>query len=284
MEIFKLSKKPILVSEPKGIILSDISREVRRKVIKMIYQSKSSHLGSALSCVDILSALYFKILRIDVDNPSYGNRDRFILSKGHAAAALYAILAERGFFLEKELDDYCQDGKKLAGHSTKYSVPGAEVSTGSLGHGLSIGAGMAYAGKKDNKDYRVFVLMSDGECQEGSTWEAILFSGHHQLDNLIAVVDYNKWQAYGKISRILNLEPFAKKLKDFGWAVKEINGHNFSEIEKAFSQIPFKKGKPSLVLAHTIKGKGISFLENKLDSHYRVLSESEYNQTLSELD
>ncbi len=262
---------------------SQISGEIRRRVLKMIYRSNGAHIGSSLSCVDILTVLYFKILKIDPNNSLAEERDRFLLSKGHAVAALDAVLARRGFFPEEVLDTYCQDGTKLAGHSTRQAVPGIEVSTGSLGHGLSMGNGMAFSAKNDGKNYRIFVLMSDGECQEGSVWEAALFASHHRLDNLIGIIDYNELQALGKTNEVLNLEPLVKKWQDFGWRVKEINGHNFSEIETAFSEIPFKAGKPSLVIAHTVKGKGISFLENKLESHYKHFTEEEYQKALREL-
>jgi transketolase len=261
-----------------------ISKEIRKKVLKMIYDSQTAHLGSCLSCVDILTVLYFKILSIDPKKPTAKDRDRFLLSKGHAAAALYATLTQRGFFSEKILDNYCQDGGKLPGHSTRNCVPGVEVSTGSLGHGLSMGAGMALAAKKDRKKYRVFVLMSDGECQEGSVWEAALFSSHHQLDNLIGIIDYNKLQAFGRTNEIMNLEPLKEKWESFGWSVKEVDGHNFSELEKRLSKIPFEKEKPSLLICHTIKGKGVSFLENKLESHYKNLNFKEYQEALKELE
>jgi len=257
----------------------NISKEIRKKILKMMFDSQTSHTGSCLSCVEILTYLYFKVLR----NQLKENRDRFILSKGHAVAALYATLAQKGFFPEKILDGYCQDGGKLAGHSTKGSVPGIEASTGSLGHGLPMGVGMALAGKRDKKNYRVFVLMSDGECDEGSNWEAALFATHHKLDNLIAIIDYNKLQAFGRTNEVLNLEPLADKWKAFGWQVKEVDGHNFSEIKKAFSKIPFRKGKPSLIIAHTIKGKGVSFMENKLEWHYRNLTEDEYKKAIKSL-
>jgi transketolase len=260
-----------------------IAKEIRKKILKMMYESKAAHIGSCLSCVDILTTLYFRILKIDPKNPLAKNRDRFILSKGHAVAALYAVLAKRGFFPKEILDTYYQNGGKLPGHSTLGTVPGIEITTGSLGHGLSMGAGMALAGKRDEKKYRVFVLMSDGECEEGSTWEAALFAHHHKLDNLIGIVDYNKLQAFGKIEDILGLKPLSKKWRDFGWEVKEINGHDFSEIKKVFSKIPFKKGKPSLVIAHTIKGKGVPFMENKMEWHYYNLNKEQYQQALKEL-
>lgn len=261
-----------------------ISKEIRKKVLKMFFDSQTAHLSSSLSTVDILTILYFKILSLDPKNPWSDNRDRFILSKGHGVAALYATLAQRGFFPEEILDGYCQDGSKLPGHSTKDSVPGVEVSTGSLGHGLSMGAGMALAAKNDGKDYKIFVLMSDGECEEGSVWEAALFTSHHQLDNLIAIIDYNKLQAFGRTNEVLNLEPLKKKWESFGWEVKEIDGHNFSEIEKSLSKIPFEERKPSLLICHTVKGKGVSFMEDKLEWHYKNLTQEDYQKALKELE
>jgi len=264
--------------------MEEIARNIRRKVLEMIYRSSGAHIGSSLSCVDILTFLYFRVLKIDAENPLNPDRDRFILSKGHAAAALYAVLAKKGFFKEKLLETYCQDGTRLVGHSTRQSAPGVEVSTGSLGHGLPMGIGMALAAEKDKKNYRVFVLLSDGECQEGSNWEAALFAGHHKLDNLITIIDYNKIQALGRTNEVLTLEPLAKKWEDFGWAVKETDGHNFKELEKSFSEIPFEENKPSLLIAHTIKGKGISTIEGKLISHYKHFSKEEYETALKELE
>lgn len=257
---------------------------VRKKILKMIFNSQESHIGSALSCVDILAVLYFKILTIDPKNPWAENRDRFILSKGHAASALYATLSQRGFFPEEILNTYCLNGGKLSGHPTRQCVPGVEVSTGSLGHGLAMGAGMALAAKHDIKKYRIFVLLSDGECDEGSIWETALFVSHHKLDNLIAIIDYNKLQAFGRTNEVINLEPLVEKWAAFGWAVKEVNGHNYSDIEKAMSEIPFKKNKPSIIITHTIKGKGISFMEDKLEWHYKSPTKEEYNLALKELD
>jgi len=262
---------------------SSVSKGIRRKILKMVLDSQTSHLGSCLSCVDILTVLYFKAMKIKPKDLTRGSHDRFILSKGHAAAALYAVLAEKGFFPEQELKNYCADGYKMAGHSTKDCVPGVEVSTGSLGHGLPMGAGMALANKRDKNKRRVFVLMSDGECDEGTVWEAALFASHHKLDNLVAIVDYNKLQAFGRTNEVLNLEPFAKKWSDFGWEAKEVDGHNFSELEKAFMSVPFKKEKPTIVIAHTIKGKGISFIEDRLEWHYKNLTEEDYQSGLKEL-
>lgn len=268
----------------KKIDYQKITKEIRKEILKMKFTSQSPHIGSALSCVDILTVLYFKIMNIYPKKPQAENRDRFILSKGHAASALYATLSQAGFFSKKILNTYCKDGSKLAGHATKDCIPGIEASTGSLGHGLSIGAGMALAGKRDNKKYRVFVLISDGECDEGSTWEGILFANHHRLDNLVVVIDYNKLQATGRTNEVLNLEPFKQKWEAFGWGVREINGHNFDEIEKALCGVPFKKNRPSVIISHTIKGKGVSFMENKLEWHYKSPNKQEYNSAIKELN
>jgi len=233
--------------------------------------------------VEALTVLYGKVLRVDPSDPSWSDRDRFILSKGHACAALYAVLAERGFFPVEWLETFCQNGSRLAGHATHTHIPGVELSTGSLGHGLSVAIGMALAAKRDAKAYRVFVLLSDGECNEGSNWEAIMFAPHHRLDNLIAIVDYNKIQSLGTVEVVLDLEPFADKWRAFGWAVREIDGHDVSKVEPVLSQVPFEAGKPSCVIAHTVKGKGVSFMEHKLLWHYRSPQGEEYEAALAEL-
>lgn len=261
-----------------------LAKHIRKYVVKMHAISNTSHIGSSLSCVDILVALYFGILKIDVENPCDKTQDKFILSKGHAASALYATLAHRGFFDKGILEKYCCDGSFLPGHTTKDCVPRIEVSTGSLGHGLSIGIGIALAARYDKLKYRVFVLLSDGECNEGSVWEAALFAAHHKLDNLIAIVDYNKIQAFGRTEEVLNLEPFTDKWKSFGWEVREANGHSFKEIFGIFKKLPFKKDKPSIVIAHTIKGKGVSFMENKLLWHYKSPNREELESALKELE
>lgn len=264
--------------------LERLAKEIRKRVLEIIYNSGASHIGSSYSCIELLLFLYFKILNINPENPFDPERDRFILSKGHAAAGFYAVLSKRGFCNNAILDNFYKDGKMLPGHASRQCVPGVEISSGSLGHGLPIASGMALVAKKDNRSHRVFALLSDGECQEGSTWEAALFSGHHKLDNLVAIVDYNKIQAMGRTNEILNLEPFAEKWKSFGWEVKEVNGHDFKELESCFSIIPFVKGKPSLVIAHTIKGKGISFIEDQLISHYKKFNEEEYKRAMEELE
>lgn len=249
----------------------------------MIYKAKASHIGSAYSVLDILLYLYNFVLKIDPKNPKSAERDRLILSKGWAASALYAVLAERGFFNPKELDSYCMDGSKFIGTTTMNGIPGIEATTGSVGHGLPVGAGMALAGKKKKKNYRVFVVLSDGEFDEGATWEAMLFSSHNKLDNLIAVADYNGWQSFGSVKDVLNLEPLISKLNAFGWEAIEADGNNFASLEKAFARIPLKNGKPTMIVAHTIKGRGVSFMENKNEWHYKYPNEQEYKKALKEL-
>ena len=256
---------------------------IRQHILKMHAASEASHIGSSFSCVDILVALYFKILRIYVNDSHNPKRDRFILSKGHAASALYATLALRGFFSQDKLMSYCQDGGCLWGHATINSVPGIEASTGSLGHGLPIGAGMALSTKNARRKFRVFVLMGDGECNEGSVWEAAMFARQHNLDNLIAIIDYNKIQAFGRTKDVIDLEPFKEKWRSFGWGVKEVDGHNINRMIDILSGVPFSKGRPSVLIAHTIKGKGISFMENQLAWHYRSPDEFHLAQGLKEL-
>ena len=260
-----------------------LSNRIRAHVLRMTHRARSSHVASSLSMADLLAVLYGRILRIDQANPEWPRRDRFILSKGHGGAAVYAVLAERGFLPKKWLDTYYLDGSKLTGHITHHGIPGVEASTGSLGHGLPIGCGMALAGKQAKPPHRVFALLSDGECQEGSTWEAALFAAHHRLDNLVAIVDYNKFQATGKVEEILNLEPLAGKWQAFGWVVQQIDGHDFGQIEKALSSIPFKTGQPSCIIAHTVKGKGISFMEGQIAWHYQPPDDEQLRQALAEL-
>jgi len=260
-----------------------LAKKIRLHALHMIHRAKSSHLGSAYSMADLLAVLYGRILRIDPQKPDSADRDRFVLSKGHACAALYAVLAEQGFFPKEWLEHFYENGARLAGHATHVGVPGVEVSTGSLGHGLPLACGMALAGKRDGQAYRVFTLLSDGECDEGSTWEAALFAPHHQLDNLIAIIDYNQIQSLGTVKEVLDLEPFADKWKAFGWAVHEIDGHDCAQIEHALTDVPCAAGKPTCVIAQTVKGKGVSFMENKLLWHYRAPDRDEMARALAEL-
>mgnify|MGYP001590019464 FL=1 len=265
-------------------LLRKYAADIRIGIVDMVTRAKSSHAGGALSSADLLAALYFKVLKIDPKNPMWQDRDRFILSKGHCCSALYAALANRGFFPKEKLDGYCSDGGSMWGHLSLNSAPGVDATTGSLGHGLSIGVGMAIAVKRNNKNSRVFVLLSDGECDEGSVWEAALSAHQFELDNLVAIVDYNKIQSFGSVKEVMELEPFAQKWASFGWAVKEIDGHDIKQIVEALSNLPLEKDKPSVIIAHTIKGKGVSFMENKLDWHYKSPNPEQYKIAMEELD
>ncbi len=265
--------------------LEDIAREIRKKVVLMCFHAGGGHIGPSMSCIEILVTLYFRVLRVNKDNYRNDNRDRFVLSKGHACAPLYAILAEKGILDANTLNTMCQKDSILGGHPERHLVPGIEYSSGSLGHGLSFSAGLALAGKLDQKDYRVFAVLSDGECQEGSVWEAALFAGHHQLDNLVAIIDHNKLQSLDRVENVLNLKPFGDKWKSFGWEVKEVDGHDLSQLGDALSSLPFAKDRPSVIIAHTVKGKGISFMENTPIWHYRLPStREEWSAVCSELD
>lgn len=263
--------------------LEALARRIRGHTLRMVHRAKASHVGSCFSMTDLLAVLYGAILRIDPANPQAPDRDRFLLSKGHGAAAIYATLAECGFFPTAWLDTYCQDGTRLAGHITHDGVPGVEVSSGSLGHGLSCACGMALAGQRDGRPYRVFCLLSDGECDEGSIWEAALFAPHHRLDNLVAVVDYNKIQSFGTVKEVLDLEPFAEKWRAFGWAVREVDGHDIDAVLATLRAVPFEPGRPSCVVAHTVKGKGVGFMEGKLEWHYRSPDAAQLGTALAEL-
>jgi len=245
---------------------------------------KGSHIGSCYSIADLIAVLYGETLQINPHEPAWADRDRFILSKGHGCAALYAALAESGFFPTSWLDSFYENGGHLPSHATHWGVPGVEASTGSLGHGLALSCGMAIAGKRDAKNYRVFALLSDGECDEGSTWEAALFGGFHHLDNLVAIVDYNKIQSLGRVEDVLDLEPLAAKWTAFRWSVREIDGHDLGQISQALGSVPFERGKPSCVIAHTVKGKGVSFMEDKLLWHYRAPNDEEFEKAGLELD
>jgi transketolase len=263
---------------------ADLAYRIRRHALCMTSQGGSSHIGSVLSMADIVAVLYGGVLRVDPANPRWPQRDRFILSKGHAGAGVYAALAERGFLPVAKLETHYQDGSDLSGHVSHKGIPGVELSTGSLGHGLPVAAGMAYAAKLDTQPHRVFVLVSDGECDEGSNWEAILFAPHHRLDNLVVIVDYNKIQSLKPVAETLGLEPFADKWRAFGWAVSEVDGHDHAQLEASLSGTPQIPGKPTCVIAHTVKGKGVSFMENTVLWHYRSARGEEFAAALRELD
>lgn len=261
---------------------ADLARAIRVDVLRMVHRANSSHIGSCFSVADLLAVLYGRILRVDPLQPYKSDRDRFILSKGHACAALYAALAAKGFFPRDWLSNFYLDGSNLPGHAT-HTVRGVEVSTGSLGHGLSIGCGMALAGKQQPDPFRVFTLLSDGECDEGSVWEAILFAAHHRLENLVAIVDANGIQSLGRVNDVLDLDPLAEKWRACRWSVREIDGHNIAEIESTFACVPFERGAPSCIIAHTTKGRGVAFMEDDLLWHYRAPDEQEFAQALAEL-
>lgn len=273
-----MNNKILSISEYKAF-----AKTLRIQAVRMVYKAKSSHVAGSLSMADLLAVLYGGILRVDPKHPDWPERDRFILSKGHACAGLYATLALKGFFPEDWLNSFYQDGGRLAGHAT-HSAPGVEFSTGSLGHGLPVAAGMALSAKRGGADWRVFALLSDGECDEGSNWEAALFAPQHHLDNLVAIVDYNKIQSLGRTKEVIDLDPLADKWRAFGWAVHEIDGHDIGEIVRVFSALPFTVGKPSCVIAHTVKGKGVSFMEDKLLWHYRNPSDEELQRAVAELE
>jgi len=260
-----------------------LARRIREHALRMTSTGGGSHIGAIYSCADILAVLYGGILRVDPKAPRSPERDRFVLSKGHAGAGLYATLAERGFFPVAKLETHYQDGSELSGH-VSHKIPGVDLSTGSLGHGLSVAAGMAYAARLDRRPHRVFCLLGDGECDEGSVWEAILFAAHHGLDNLVAVVDYNRIQGIAPVSDVIRLAPFRDKWAAFGWNVREVDGHSHEALTEAFTQVPFLDGQPSCVLAHTIKGKGVSFMENTVLWHYRVPRGAEFALALAELE
>jgi len=261
-----------------------LAKKVKIHTLKMTSHGGSSHIGSILSIADIVSVLYGKILNVRPDEPEWEDRDRFILSKGHAGAAVYAVLAESGFFPVEKLMTHYQDGSDLSGHVSHKGIPGVELSTGSLGHGLSVATGFALAAKLDQKPFRSFCLLSDGELDEGSNWEPIMFAAHHKLDNLIAIIDYNKIQSLDLVSNTLALEPLADKWEAFGWTVIEAKGHNHEELTTAFSSIPTVANKPTVVICHTTKGKGISFMENSVLWHYRTARGEEFDAALKELE
>lgn len=262
--------------------LAGKAAEIRLNLLKMIFKAKMGHTGSSLSDTDILTTLYYDIMQIRPDEPDWEERDRFILSKGHAVESYYCILADMGFIDKEELNTFCQYQTRLIGHPNN-KVPGIEMNTGALGHGLSIAVGMAKAAKMDNKDYRVFVLMGDGEQAEGSVWEAAMAGAHFGLDNLIGIIDRNRLQITGATEEVMGIEPLVGKWRNFGWQVLEIDGHNYGELKKCLSSTPVEEGKPTMILANTIKGKGVSFIENKAGWHHRVPSASELNQAVEEL-
>lgn len=271
-----------------GLVSDDdlraLARRLRSHSLRMISAAKTSHIGSCLSVADILAVLYGSVLHVDPKRPQWADRDRLIMSKGHAAAILYAAMAEAGFIPVEELGEYARNGGQLYGHATHWGVPGVEMSSGSLGHGLPVGTGMALTAKRGGAGWRVFVVMSDGECDEGSNWEAILFAGHHRLDNLNIVLDYNKIQSLDFVEKTLRLEPLADKFRAFGWAVREVDGHDVHLLRDTLEALPLEAGKPSAIIAHTVKGKGVSWMEGKVLWHYRPPTPDELVTALAEVE
>lgn len=258
------------------------AKEVRRTVLKMLCKAKSGHTGGSLSCVEILVTLYYKIMRHDPKNPKWEDRDRFVLSKGHAAPTLYAILADNGYFDKELLWSLRKLGSPLQGHPTN-RIPGIEVPTGSLGHGLSISNGMALAARIDRKEYMVYCLLGDGEVQEGEVWEAAMTAGYRGLSNLVAVIDNNNQQLDGFIKDIKNVYPLEDKFRAFGWNAVTVDGHDFSQLISAFYMAKEEKERPTVIIAKTVKGKGVSFMENNLEFHGRAPTEEELKWALMEL-
>ncbi|NLI91071.1 MAG: transketolase [Peptococcaceae bacterium] len=264
-------------------IIEEMARKIRIDIIQMLAAAKSGHPGGSLSAADILAVLYFKEMRVDPENPHWPDRDRFVLSKGHAAPVLYAALAERGFFPTEELLQLRKTGHFLQGHPDMKKVPGVDMSTGSLGQGISAAAGMALAGKIDHKDFRVFTLLGDGEIAEGLVWEAAMAAAHYKLDNLVAILDYNGLQIDGRNEDVMNSAPVADKWRAFGWNVIEVDGHDLEQLMNAFELTKNLRGKPSIIIAKTIKGKGVSFMENQAGWHGNAPSPEQADSALREL-
>ena len=263
--------------------IESLSLDLKKKILEISYRKRAHHIGSCLSCIDILSALYFGFMK--VKNNQIKKNDRFIMSKGHAALSYYLVLMKLKFFSEKFLiKEYLTDNGKLGGHPDMNRKIGIDFSSGSLGNGVSVAAGMAYAYKADKQKNKVFTLIGDGECNEGIVWETALFAGHNKLNNLFVIIDYNKLQGFGSTNKILNLEPLKSKFQSFNWNVDEVDGHNVKQIIKSLNKLNKKKNKkPNLIIANTIKGKGVKFMENKFESHYEVLDTSKYNISIKNL-
>lgn len=264
--------------------IEKLAYEIRRDVLEMTRRGGSGHVGSNFSIAEILATLYSEVLRANPNKPEMENRDRFILSKGHACASYYAALARAGFFPLDRLKNFYTDGGDLWGHASHPDVPGIEVSTGSLGHGLPMAQGMALSAKRDGQSYRVFNLLSDGECDEGTTWETALFAAHHELDNLTAIIDYNKIQSIGRTSEVMELDPLEEKWESFGWSTRSIDGHDPEALLESLANVPWEEGKPNCLIANTVKGKGVSFMEDTVLWHYRVPEGEEYEEAVKELE
>lgn len=272
------------MEQAKSDALRELATKIRKGVIEGTHAAKSGHPGGSLSISDILAYLYFEEMNIDPNNPTMEERDRFVLSKGHCAPALYATLANRGFFPVEELTTLRKIGTRLQGHPDMTLTPGVDMSAGSLGLGISSAAGMALAGKIKHKDYRVYTIVGDGESEEGQVWEACMFAAHYQLDNLCVIIDWNGLQIDGPVTQVMNPTPHDKKLEAFGFHVISVDGHDFEQLETAFAEARTVKGKPTAIIAKTVKGKGVSFMENKVNWHGTAPNDEQYAQAMAELN
>ncbi len=271
------------ITEEEIFNLKEIAKRIRRNIIEEVYSAQSGHPGGALSCADILTALYFNQMNINPEKPDDESRDRFVLSKGHASAALYATLAERGYFSKEELANFRKIGERLQGHPDMKHIPGVDMSAGSLGQGLSVANGMALSSKMDGKGFRVYCLLGDGEIEEGQVWEAAMTSAHYKLDNLCVIVDNNKLQIDGSVEEVMSVYPIKEKFESFGFEVFEVDGNNIDSLITVFQKAKTVKGKPTVIVAKTIKGKGISFMENQVGWHGKAPSEEQYLEAMKEV-
>ncbi len=272
-----------MIDQTRKQELQEKAKNIRKSIVEMVYSAASGHPGGSLSIADVFTALYFEELNIDVNNPKDENRDRVVLSKGHCSPALYSTLAEKGFFDKKDLNTFRKVDSYLQGHPDMKKIPGVDMTSGSLGQGLSVANGMALAGKLDNKDYRVYCICGDGEIQEGQIWEAAMSSSHYKLDNVCVIVDNNNLQIDGSVEDVMNPHPIDKKFESFGFNVLVIDGHNFDEILDAFEKAKQTKGKPTAIIAKTTKGKGVSYMENQAGWHGKAPKEEEYKLAMEEL-
>ena len=272
------------MDQSKELKLKRLANNVRFGIIESLYNAACGHPGGSLSIADIITYLYFEEMNIDPENPKAEGRDRFVLSKGHTAPALYSVLAERGYFDKEELGTLRKTDSRLQGHPDMKGIPGVDMSSGSLGLGISAACGMALSAKAYGNDYRVYTIVGDGESEEGQVWEAAMFAAHYKLDNLVAVVDWNGLQIDGPVTEVMNPTPHDEKFRAFGWHVITIDGHNFAEIEAAFEEAKTVKGKPTVIIARSVKGKGVSYMENKCEWHGQAPKEEQYKIAISELE
>ena len=272
------------MDQSKELKLKRLANNVRFGIIESLYNAACGHPGGSLSIADIITYLYFEEMNIDPGNPKAEGRDRFVLSKGHTAPALYSVLAERGYFDKEELKTLRKTNSRLQGHPDMKGIPGVDMSSGSLGLGISAACGMALSAKAYGNDYRVYTIVGDGESEEGQVWEAAMFAAHYKLDNLVAVVDWNGLQIDGPVTEVMNPTPHDEKFRAFGWHVITIDGHNFAEIEAAFEEAKTVKGKPTVIIARSVKGKGVSYMENKCEWHGQAPKEEQYKIAISELE